>query len=176
MLLLLICSFIELSMSIQSPNATERMEGNGTNLAKEGDIPYIAIVRLNTTFSIMSHHGAIISPNHILVLYTIAWMCFKQIQFCKAYVGQIESNVGGQELNVIRSTYRQMKNIFEDDMYSIGILRVQTIQFSSNVRQINLPTENISNKKIDVIISGYGIGAAGFLVSNLLYKNILFSE
>lgn len=152
-----LCVSTSLAVDSYRLNATE---------AKEGDIPYIALIKVkhpHTGNFMPICHGTIISEYDILTNAICASAC-RHPPNCKLYVGRVRVNSGGIELTIKSTVWHKtyyeleiMKNYSEEDLnqiVDIGIIHTVKIQMSATVQVI--VGFDLRNGNQTVTMAGWG--------------------
>lgn len=136
-----------------------------------GQLPYTALIQVTSNLSDADFMcgGAIISLKSILTSGTCAYACSKIS--CDVFVGTVNINSGGQRLTIantnvhdsLTTTYphnfeqllfKKKPDDLDPSIVDLGILIMNEIPISKNVKVIDLPTEAFTNGKVS--ISGMG--------------------
>lgn len=134
--------------------------------AKEGDIPYIALIKVrhpHTGRFMPICAGAIISERDILTNAVCASAC-QHLPNCKLYVGRVNTSAGGTEITmestVWHPSYVQMDMVNHDNTYlfvDLGIIHTENIPLSDTVKIIKIaPIKDVLEGRETLLIAGWG--------------------
>lgn len=168
--------FVALSTASKTYGIQPRITGGAE--AEEGDVPYIALIKvfnphLNESIPVCA--GAILSELNILTTAVCASIC-NITNYCQVFVGRIELDDGGHEVKINKTVWHQSYVSYYmsrwpqygiNRVIDIGMLHTEKIIMSQTVQALTLSDHEITADS-SVEVAGWGSNT-DFEVSNLIY-------